>query len=160
MRKISSPNGFRSPDSPVRSQSRYRLRYPAYFSGMILSNFLRATLPSGVAACIISTCNLGYAQVSIALDATTDGDILNCRAAPTVACVWTPKRNSQIHPKFSSDTTRCFTAFLCRILPEFLFNCIYKARIGISKSTSRERSWAFRIRLYFNKLLHTPCLLL
>ena len=52
---------------------------------MVLSNFLRATLPSGVNARITSTCNLGYAQVSVALGATTDGDILNCRAAAPVA---------------------------------------------------------------------------
>jgi hypothetical protein len=40
VRKISPPTGIRSPDRPARSQSLYRLRYPAHLIYQVVTNFL------------------------------------------------------------------------------------------------------------------------
>ena len=44
VRKISPPTGIRSPDSPARSQSLYRLRYPALQSSSQTSSLLSTTV--------------------------------------------------------------------------------------------------------------------
>ena len=73
VRKISPPTGIRSPDCPARSQSLYRLRYPAHtiwYEALIISIVLNYPLPIFIApnrgegmhwnACCYFVCSMNH----------------------------------------------------------------------------------------------------
>jgi hypothetical protein len=56
--KSPPPTGIRSPDRPARSQSLYRLRYPAHSSGRVCQNFFIGNSKFCSLTCICLTARL------------------------------------------------------------------------------------------------------